>query len=311
MADIENKFKGTLAGLAVGDALGAPLEFMSFSQIQIKHGTVTEMLGGGWLGLRRGECTDDTAMMMCLAESLADKGKLEVEDVVQKYIAWYKSQPKGITNTIRHMLGILSDGSSVEEASQKAMEVSGYCGFDNGTLMRCAPIGLLYYRNVEGILRESMREARITHNDLRAGSASAALNLLISLALPGDKGKEEIIKEADKILEENTLGVLNVIPPLAGREEKDIQCLEGAGETFEAALFFFSRTESMEDCLIQVVNRGGDTDTAGAVAGALCGAFYGLEGIPARWLNLLKDKNLILQLARRLLSRAHPEVASP
>ena len=90
---LRDRFRGTLLGIAVGEALGAPADFLTTDQIVERYGLITEMLGGGCHDLQPGQTTDATDMMLCLAESLATIGGFDAEDVMDRYLAWFDSVP--------------------------------------------------------------------------------------------------------------------------------------------------------------------------------------------------------------------------
>ena len=111
---LKDKIAGALYGVAVGDALGGPLEFMTAEQIAQRHGLVTEMIGGGWLSLRPGETTDDTAMTMAVAEGIMEFPDAPCEAIGRRFIAWANSGPKDIGGTCR---------SGISMAMRKAQEL--------------------------------------------------------------------------------------------------------------------------------------------------------------------------------------------
>ncbi len=137
--------RGCLLGLACGDALGGPLEFMDEREIQRAYGTVRDFIGGGWLSLRPGETTDDTAMALDLTRSLAVSGRVDPDDIVSRWVRWMQSNPKDIGSATREALGYIADGVSWQDAGalvdQKADVFGGALG--NGSIMRCAPVAVL------------------------------------------------------------------------------------------------------------------------------------------------------------------------
>jgi len=296
---MEDRIVGMVMGLAVGDALGAPLEFMSERQVQIKHGRVTEMIGGGWLSLRPGDWTDDTAMMRCLLESLVEKTTFNREDVVARYLAWYHTKPPDIGNTTRAALGMLEKGIPLDEISRTAHEETGGMSAGNGTVMRCAPLAARYADDAARLIAASVGDARITHWDERAASGSALLNLVLSAVLRGEQPREALAW-ADERIADNDLGLYNPIPDVAFVPEKDLNPSGFVVDTLTCAFWHFARGKSFEETLVDVVNKGGDTDTIGAITGALAGAHHGYGKIPPRWAKVLKDRGLLLALAKRL-----------
>src|SRR3990172_8488667 len=104
------RFQGCLIGLAVGDALGAPLEFMTEAEIARQYGPVREYRGGGWLGLAPGEYTDDTQMMLCIARSIVAQGRFDPADVAERFVVWLAGGPKDAGNTTRRAIELLKGG---------------------------------------------------------------------------------------------------------------------------------------------------------------------------------------------------------
>ena len=98
------KVLGSLLGVAIGDALGGPLEFMTAEEIQAQHGTVREMIGGGWLNLAPGEITDDTQMTLCVAEGIVKNPQYPFVEIGKKFVEWYDSNPKDIGNCCRAVI---------------------------------------------------------------------------------------------------------------------------------------------------------------------------------------------------------------
>ncbi|MCI0589027.1 MAG: ADP-ribosylglycohydrolase family protein [Planctomycetes bacterium] len=297
------KFEGCLLGLAVGDALGGPLEFLTRDQIGIRHATVTEMIGGGWLDLRPGETTDDTAMALALAESLVAKKGFDPADVMQRYLRWYRTGPKDIGNTIRAALRQVDDGGDWKEAATRASEIVRGETAGNGAMMRCAPLALLRHRDLNALVRDCAAEARLTHLDPRAGAGSAALGVTIALALQ-ETDRKKILDRAFEALENNADGVPNLLPDVATKREGELRPETFVLDSLEVALWHFLRAKNFEECLVKIVNTGGDADTIGAIAGALGGAFWGLGAIPTRWLRTIQERTTIKALARDILALA-------
>ena len=297
------KFEGCLLGLAVGDALGGPLEFLTRDQIGIRHATVTEMIGGGWLDLRPGETTDDTAMALALAESLVAKKGFDPADVMQHYLRWYRTGPKDIGNTIRAALRHIDDGGDWKEAAVRASEIVRGETAGNGAMMRCAPLALLRHRDLDALVRDCAAEARLTHFDPRAGAGSAALGVAIALAFQ-ETDRKKLLDRAFEALENNADGVANLLPDVSAKREGELRPEGFVVDSLEVALWHFLRAKNFEECLIKIVNTGGDADTIGAIAGALGGAYWGVGAIPTRWLRTIQERTTIKALARDILALA-------
>lgn len=298
--DVEN-FTGCLVGLAVGDALGAPLELMGRERIRQLYGRVTEMLGGGWLRLEPGEYTDDTEMTLVLARSIVERGRFDPEDVVRRFVQWLATEPKDVGITTRTALTKVRDGMPWEEASRRTHEELGGKSASNGGLMRSPPIGLLDARNEAALVQDSLISCRLTHWHDAAAWSCAALNLAIA-ALVRDTPKDELLPWLLPRVDNQAVGeALERMPELA---IGSVRASGYAVDCLQAAFWSYYTTDGFEDALVTVVNLGEDTDTAGAVCGALAGAAYGYDAIPSRWRDALTGREEIIDLATRIYELA-------
>lgn len=296
--ETSSRVTGALLGLAVGDALGAPVEFMSPSQIQIRHGTVREMLGGGWLLLRAGEGTEETALALALAESLVAKGGLDPDDAAARYVEWYRRSAKEASGVLRASLAMLAEGVPAADAAARAREISREEGDGNGALVRAVPLALRFVDRRE-LAEAAWREAGITHGSERARAASAALAVVLSFLLEGLPSRAAF-EGAFDFLETAPAGIPNVLPDVPARPERDLRTTSDAVDTLELALWHVLRGRSFEEVLVRVVNLGGDADNAAAVAGALAGAAAGEGAIPKRWIRGLAARGPVREAARGL-----------
>ncbi|CAI8003393.1 ADP-ribosylarginine hydrolase Tri1 [Geodia barretti] len=268
-----DRYRGALLGLAVGDALGVPVEFM-------RPGTfdpITEMVGGGPHGLMPGEWTDDTSMALCLAESLIERQGFDAVDQLQRYVRWWRNGHLSSTG-LCFDIGITTQAAL--ESFQSTGEPAGLTSLDsagNGSIMRLAPVPMFYALSMPDAVEFAARSSATTHASEEAVSACRYLAAVIVKALWGSS-KEEILAPA---------------PPQ----------IRGSGyvvESLEAALWAFHNSDSFADGLSMAVNLGEDSDTTGAVYGQVAGAFYGAHTIPQKWLNTLAHRDLIIDFADRL-----------
>ena len=295
-----DRSQGALLGLAVGDALGAPLEFKQADQIARDYGgPVREMLGGGSLGWKPGEWTDDTAMALCIAESILSQGCFDPEDVAARFLRWFQSGPRDVGITISAAMRVLAGGERWDRVSRQVHEALGGKSAGNGAIMRCAPLALLDYCSPDRLIADSIASALITHWDERTQYGAAALNLAIAALLQGAARDDALRGAADRV--RAACPEVAALFETAGAGERADLCPSGfSNDTLRLALWCFARTDSFEDALVAAVNLGGDADTGGAVCGALAGAHYGLAAIPARWLNPLYERERLLRLATQL-----------
>ncbi len=291
--------RGSLLGLAVGDALGAPLEGAQPERARTAVEAGLEMAGGrSWAA---GEWTDDTALALALAESIAANGLLDTADVAARYIEWAQVG-KGIGNTTAAALRGAKDGADARRRAEAFHEATGRSA-GNGTVMRAAPIGLVA-PTVTAAAEAAHEDASLTHFDPAAGAASAAL--CAALVAIRDKGSA-LAAATIQACEHDTLH--DAIA--AARNRPDTLAELAAGEemgacwtTLGVALHALEVIDDYEQGLLWAIGLGGDTDTNAAVAGALLGCRHGPDAIPERWLEPLEDRERIERAASGLAARA-------
>src|SRR5215212_39004 len=183
---LRDRYAGTLLGLACGDALGGPVEFVKRDVTAARFPTgVTEFIGGGWLDLDPGEVTDDTQQALILAESLT-AGGLDLDRFAEGLIAWFRSDPKDVGNTTRIALEALAAGTPPLDAGAAALTARGARSTAaNGAVMRCAPVALRFRRSPSHLVRASLDSARVTHAEARASWGTVAVNQAIVHLLNG------------------------------------------------------------------------------------------------------------------------------
>jgi len=261
---------GSYLGLAVGDALGATVEFMTAREIAAQYGVHDQIVGGGWLHLKPGRVTDDTEMALALGSALIASDSWNLRAIADSFVAWMRSGPVDIGNTCRR--GI-SHFIATGKLSVPAAKGDG----GNGAAMRNLPTILASLESERLLIQRSLEQAHLTHNHPKSDAAVAALACLTrELLLEGGSAP------CDKIVGEF----------IARHPEFRFRPWPGKSggyivETVQTVLDAFFNTGTFEDCVVRAVNRGGDADTTGALAGQLAGALYGIEGIPAHWLRKL------------------------
>jgi ADP-ribosyl-[dinitrogen reductase] hydrolase len=271
LPDVRQRARASLLGLAIGDALGATVEFMTASEIRAKHGVHRKLTGGGWLRLRPGEVTDDTQMSLCIARSIVTVG-FSTPDIAQRFVAWYHSRPPDIGNTCRRGIARFIAHGTVHGPPNE-----GDAG--NGAVMRMAPIALAALADAQLLDAQAIEQAHITHHHPLSDAACVLVGRLIQLALIGH-GMHRLRRRADATIAE--------FP------------------NFRYAPYHGLSTSSFEECLIATVNQGGDADTTGAIVGAIAGAYYGIDAIPREWVRKLDPEMRveIQDLADHLVDRS-------
>lgn len=269
LPDVRNRARATLLGLAIGDALGATVEFMTTSEIRATYGKLRKMVGGGWLRLRPGQVTDDTQMSLCIARSIASVG-YDPHDIARRFVDWYLSKPADIGNTCRRgIVRFMTRGTVHGPPSE------GDAG--NGAVMRVAPIALATLADQQLLSETVVSQAHITHNHPLSDAASVLVAEMIQLALIG---------HAMERLERQAARTVLAFPQFDYRRFSGLSTAYVV-DTMQTVLHFLFSTGSFEECVVETVNQGGDADTTGAIVGAIAGAYYGLDAIPRDWIRKL------------------------
>ncbi|WP_249021563.1 ADP-ribosylglycohydrolase family protein [Conexibacter sp. S30A1] len=179
---LSDRARGVLLGLAVGDALGAPLEFMTEREIRRRYGgPVVDLVGGGWLSLVPGEGTDDTGMTFALARSLATSVGYETTRAMAAYLDWFRSNPKDVGSTVGAALVGLSAGRPAAEVTEEYHRATGRSA-GNGSLMRVAPIALRHLHEAQRRAGAARSDSKLTHfDDHAAGACELLCDVLASL----------------------------------------------------------------------------------------------------------------------------------
>lgn len=277
-------------GLAIGDALGATVEFLTPNEIQHQLGVHRDITGGGWLRLKAGQVTDDTTMSLTLGEAILSHGGIEATAVANAFDAWMRAKPVDIGNTVRRNL-IAFRRTRNPEAPASEHDAG------NGAAMRVLPVALACYGQPPELTRLASRaQAHVTHHNAPSDAACETLVLMVQDFLGSGDAIGLCHQRADDLVRQHSAFAF---------EKKRRDNPSGyIVETMQAVLQAFFATNSFEDCLIDAVNRGGDADTTGAICGMLAGARYGLEAIPERWLLSLDDviRHQCTDQARKLLA---------
>lgn len=300
MPTLEDRYPGTLLGLASGDALGGPVEFKDRAWIAAAYPDgLRDFVGGGWLNLAPGEITDDTQLTLAVARSLGPDG-LDMARLTEEALAWYRSKPKDVGNTTRAALANLDRGVGWEEAGAQAVAaMTPERAASNGGVMRCAPVALRFRREPERLVAASLDQARITHAEPRAMWAAVAVNQAIAHLLNGgDLGGVAAAAVAGVPNDE----LVWEIVASADAPREAVSGRGGAVATTGGAFWALLHAPNAEEAIVAAVGLGDDTDTVGAVAGAMAGAWQGVQALPARWLDLLQPREELEAHARRLLA---------
>jgi poly(ADP-ribose) glycohydrolase ARH3 len=301
-----DKFLGSALGTFVGDALGAPVEGWPHRAIYHRFGLLDAMLEG------EGRYTDDTQMMIGILETLLEKGKFDPAVCARKFQENF-DPTRGYGRRIFGVMERIRQGIPWDQV--------GTDSFGNGGAMRIAPIGCFYSQDLEAIKKNAILSARITHNHPEGLAGAVAQATAVGLALHHSLSNEPI--EAERFVDEITNhvididtgfaeslegiksiprgSILEVIKAIADRYLLSLKAIESVPPAISA----FVSTDSFRDAVVLAVNLGGDTDTIGAMAGAMAGAYYGYDQIPRQWLDCLengaKGRDYVIDCVRQIV----------
>jgi ADP-ribosyl-[dinitrogen reductase] hydrolase len=266
-SDVEERALAAYLGFAVGDALGATVEFMTRGEIATRYGVHRRMIGGGWLALAPGRVTDDTEMALALGRSLVRWKGLDLRDVCEEFAAWLRGGPIDVGNTCRRGIRRYLAEGTVQGPPREH-------DAGNGAAMRILPVALATLGRPDEAAAWAVAQGHITHHHPLSDGACLMLVRMLHRLLSGH-GKSAARETADAAIAEH--GIFR-FEPYRGLSSAYVV------DTVQTVLHCYFSTESFDDCVVTAVNQGGDADTTGALAAMLAGATYGLAAIPENWL---------------------------
>jgi len=268
-----DRSRAAYLGFAIGDALGATVEFLTPGEIAAQYGVHEHISGGGWLRLKPGQITDDTQMSLALGDAILERPDWDLGCVAEHFLAWLKTKPIDVGNTCRR--GIVR---YMRQGTLESPYSDGDAG--NGAVMRNLPVVLATLADDDAFARWSLEQAHLTHNHPLSDVATLTLGCMTRALLRGE-GKTKARELADALVAGHRNFRFEPYPKRATGYVVD---------TIQTVCHAFFTTDSFEACVVKTVNLGGDADTNGALAAMLAGAHYGEAAIPFRWLRRL-DKS--------------------
>lgn len=301
---LRDRYRGALLGLAVGNTLGLPVEAWPPDLIRREY-------PGGLREIEPVEVNlpwdDDLAQAVIIAEAILEHDTLGCDDLAARLLEWMESNGRGMGSQTRAVLNMLQRGVLPSEAARLVWEQDGGSPAGNGAVMRCAPVAMRWRLDPARLREETENSSRVTHHDPRCGWSAFAVNLAIAAALDGRTASIDSIAASLESAEASPL-TLRAIRDVPGRELDDLRLFATTmGYTLKAmqvGLWCLERGADFEETLVSVIQAGGDTDTNGAVAGAVLGALHGAGSIPPRWTAGVPRAERLIQIADRLLERA-------
>jgi ADP-ribosylglycohydrolase len=311
-----DKFQACMLGYAIGDALAAPIEDVFRSPEEGEQAIsfyVKAFPSHPVSHLDAGQYSDETQIMLILAESLVDKGCFSIDNIIKKLVDWYHSQKKRSEwrfpgNTLIKSCRKLAAGAQWNQSGHLSAGVNASC--------RTIPYALAYFKS-HPLLKDAIEKScRLTHTDTRAIGTAMALATVIAMGLEGeefspDQIMNRIIEKSHTYAPEMGKRMQMVKESLNLEPAAAIELLGNSGfclEAFSTSLYWFLRPEKkFEDTIIGAANSGGDADAIAAMTGAMYGAWHGLGSIPERWITPLENAQKIKQLGCDMYRIAVPQ----
>jgi len=302
VSDERSRAEGALVGLACGDALGRPVEFLRSDAVAREHGRVTEMLADGTHGKPAGTVTDDTDLALRVARSLVACEGFDADDVARRFSAWLAGDPFDVGGLTREAIRRYDDGAAPAEAGRAAWAArpEGQ-NAGNGSLMRCPPHALAY-EDRERLAAVAAAESAITHADPRCTESCVACCRVVRELLDGADAAAALAAALRGARERDAPS--GVRERLAVAAEPEARPVNGGFvlDTLETALTDALTADSFEAAVVTSVSRGGDADTVGAVCGAVAGARFGADAVPDRWTDRVDETAALRGLAADLVA---------
>jgi len=287
-----SKFMGSLVGTGVGDSLGAGREgFLGYGE--------TREIGDRY--------TDDTHMMIGIAESLIENRGFDGEHMMKTFIKNYEAEPwRGYGPGPPRIFRLIRQGESWDKAAEKL-----YSGgsFGNGSAMRVAPIGCFYYDNPTLLREIAYKSSRLTHSHPLGmeGAALQAYAIALGVRSKGSLDRDAFLEDLESFVKadiyKRKLKKIKELLRIKVDRKAVIQELGNGIAAFNSvptAIYSFLANSSLEEAVAYAVSLSGDADTIGAMTGAIAGAYWGIEAIPQRWRDRLENGKFIEKLAERL-----------
>jgi ADP-ribosylglycohydrolase len=306
---MKSRFAGAMVGFAVGDALGMPTQFLSREEIRNYYGSpITTFVraheGHASGSLPPGSYTDETQMMLATAECLIECGRMDPARQAETLLSWYR-------NTVPQRTPMRANELACKHlAAGKPWNKSGVFSYGCGAAVRMPPVGLLFYRNKETLMRAALDDCQITHTDPRAKSAAVAVAYLIARLVQSTEqcsAGDQVLEVADCVqaIDADMAALLRWVTQIAHLPPEEalfeIGTSSDALEAVPAAVYCFLRhPRHFADAVLIAANAGDASDSMAALTGSFVGAFAGLEAIPGDWREKVEDGDVLAAVADQL-----------
>ena len=311
--NLRDRARGTMLGLAVGNLLGIPMESQWFHDIDERFPRGVREIDSREVDR---SMDDDLAQAVDLGEALVEGGDY-VQEFADRLVIWARENGRGMGYLTYRVILLLEEGHPAPEAARLDYEANPIA--PNGGVMRCAPVALARHGRPDLLVSDSVNTCMVTHHATTCQWSCIIVNSVIALLLRNQAidiralietayadGCPDLLAQAsrDEIPNEvlSAISSGRPIPTDATWLRQDQVLIGHTLLALQVGLWAAVTPLGFESALRQIVEGGGDTDTNGAVAGAVLGARYGVSAIPQRWLDCIPQRDRIEQLADDLLA---------
>ncbi|MBN2490785.1 MAG: ADP-ribosylglycohydrolase family protein [Planctomycetes bacterium] len=285
-----DRYGGAFVGLALGSALGHPVESMSAQQVRIKIGLIESLRAGGWRGLRRGEHTPEAELALVLGRALVAVRGYDRAAVAGAYLEWFRAGRRELEETTRSVFTLMDQGVPFERVAEEAYENATAKDADCAALLRVVPLVLLHARDAAALRRDVAAEVSLTDHGRDIMTAALTYAFLLAAFLRGAGDPAEALQATRIALDECTPPIrCPLAPPAVAAGDLKVRASGRPLDNLETVWSAVCSARRPRNALVRVVSGGEDAATAGALTGALMGARCGLAGFPNDWIEGLLD----------------------
>ena len=297
---VNDKIKGVIFGQAIGDALGLGTEFMTKKDVDKFYPNgltyydqiIQDYHRERWA---KGAWTDDTDMMLCIANAIIKDKDIKLSTIAQNFKDWFNGEPLGIGSNTFKVLSFKDYTNNPQKGAEIIWNLSGKKSAANGAVMRTSVVGL-WNNDTE---KHATEICKLTHYDPRCVGSCAIIALLINNLVY--KNQMLSLEQLIEIGERYDSRIREYLEQASQCERIEELVLDDSSmgytlKTLAAAIWCLFHCNSFEEGLLAVVNAGGDADTNAAVACSLLGARYGMSTIPQKYIDGLANKTHLMKI---------------
>jgi ADP-ribosylglycohydrolase len=307
-----DRAQGCIVGAAIGDALGMPIQFLGEAEIKKHYGKIEKfekpLESHACNHLNAGQWTDDTQLLLVMAESLIENNGFEIHDFASRLASWGKECEED--KSCNRYAELTNIKASKELRKSGDPYTTGFRSPNPGSIVRSIPIGIWYYRDIDAVVRYAKESSLPTHTSSEAKDSCLAASLTCAYLLNGLQPEEAIKSTFPYLSVKKLKKVLNQVVEMQEDEPKKVKRVLGIGtkasDTIAFAFYAFLHGKGdFTTSTLTAVNVPGNSDVTGAVAGALAGAHSGLKKIPREFTGGLEAFEEMRAVGQKLIENSN------